>query len=141
MSPTIRRGAVRRLVLLAAAASLISTVLLTQAGLVLAATPCSVWGLAPTTNGTTAYGQSKIDCPASPISDYIRGILKENFGPATWDRDDETNGTNSQYVVTAHTSYYCEGHGTDDWWVSSYGRDQNGGTSGWVNSSQASLTC
>jgi len=107
-----------------------------------ASTPCSVWSLSPTTDGNWAYGTSKMDCPSNPISDWLSSELVEWLIPGVYaSRDTEVNNANSEYEIQAYTSYYCNGHGTDDWQVRANGRDANGGESGWLWGSANSLTC
>lgn len=109
---------------------------------VAASTPCSVWSLSPTTNGVTVYGTSRMDCPPSPISDWLSSELVEwAFPGGYWSRDTQVNNSNSQFQISAYTDYYCNGHGTDDWQVHANGRDANGGQSGWLWGSANSLTC
>lgn len=107
-----------------------------------ASTPCSVWSLSPTTDGNWAYGVSRMDCPANPISDWLKSELVEWAFPGAYNlRASGTNNANSQFQIQVNTSYYCNGHGTDDWQVKANGRDANGGESGWLWGSANSLTC
>lgn len=107
-----------------------------------ASTPCSVWSLSPTTNGLTAYGTSRMDCPTSPISDWLKSEFVEwAFPGGYWLRDSGVNDTNTANQISVYTDYYCNGHGTDDWQVKANGRDLNGGESGWLWGSANSLTC
>lgn len=109
---------------------------------VAAGTPCSVWSLSPTTDGNWAYGTSRMDCPTSPKSDWLKSELVEwAFPGAYYLRDSGVNNTDSSSVISVYTSYYCNGHGTDDWQVKANGRDKNGGESGWLWGSSNSLTC
>ncbi len=138
-SPRPRVRAVMAMVLAGVLAGGVLAVWVTPAA---ASTPCSVWSLAPTTDGNWAYGTSKMDCPSSPISDWLKGELVEwAFPGAYWARDYDINNTNSANLIQVFTSYYCNGHGTDDWQVHANGRDANGGESGWLWGSPNSLTC
>ncbi len=109
---------------------------------VAAATPCSVWSLSPTTDGLTSFGTSRMDCPSNPISDWLKSEFVEWLFPGVYSlRDSDINNLNSQFQISVHTSYYCNGHGTDDWQVKANGRDANGDESGWLWGSANSLTC
>lgn len=108
---------------------------------VLAGTPCAVWSGTPVTDGNYMWANSYIDCPTNPVSDWIKGELVESFGPFAFTRDDCINNANNSSQHSCQTYYYCNGHGTDDWFEKSKGRDADGGESVWIEGAHVSRTC
>lgn len=124
--------------LLAAALVVAPTAAATQ---VFAGTPCAVWASTPATDGNYIWGYSYIDCPSSPISDWVKGEIVETFLPIPITRDDCVNNGNSSAQQSCQTYYYCNGHGTDEWFEKSKGRDSAGGESVWIEGAHVDRTC
>lgn len=133
----------RRFLALMLAGMLLGTgIFAVRATPVAAWTPCVLWSPAPSTDGLWAYGASHMDCPSSPISDWLKSEFVEWLFPGTYSlRDSGTNNTNSQFTISVYTDYYCNGHGTDDWQNKHNGRDSAGGEHGWAWGQSRSLTC
>lgn len=108
-----------------------------------AITPCYVYTWIPWITGSVeAHGGGTINCDSpEPKSDEIRSILYENAGPLTWTRDDDWVYGTTYNPLNVVTEYYCDGHGTDDWWTKSRGRDNDGNYSYWHASLIYALTC
>ncbi len=101
---------------------------------------CNFGAFAPTTNGLTAFGHSSMDC-ITFSTDWLKGYLYGRFGPIEIQPASGTNNTNSTGTIHVYTSYYRNGHGTDDWVEKSQGRDLGGNQSGILSGPLASLTC
>lgn len=115
----LSRGS-RLLLAVALAYPVVAAVSVARPAAVLAAyTPCYVYPWIPwITNGVEAHGGGTINCDSpEPPSDEIRSILYENYGPFTRTRDEDWVYGTTYSPLSVVTEYWCDGHGTDDWWT------------------------
>lgn len=135
-------GAGRRVAAAATVAFMLATLLLfARSEPTFASTPCSVYAQTPTTTGVTASGISQIDCPASPVSDWVHGEIVSLFFFVPTTQDTCSNDVNNSTLHGCTSTYNCNGSGTLEHFTKVNGRDANGGESGWRESSHVNLTC
>lgn len=105
-------------------------------------TTCYVYTWVPWHSGNWIYGGGTINCDyPDPPSDQIDSYLYESYGPFNWERDHDWVYATTYDALSVRTEYDCSGHGTDDWWTKSRGRDNNGNYSYWYASLKYSFNC
>ncbi len=134
-------ASVRLLTVFVAALLLAVMMVISRPSTTFASTPCSVFALTPTTTGVTASGISRIDCPASPVSDWVKGEIVSLFFFIPTTQDTCINNDNNSSLHGCTSTYNCNGSGTLEHFTKVNGRDAAGGESGWRESSHVSLTC
>lgn len=102
---------------------------------------CYVYTWIPWQSGSWIYGGGTIDCDSpDPVSDEIRSWLYEWYAwPLERDQDWVYQATFSPLSVA--TEYNCAGHGLDEWYTKSRGRDGNGNYSYYYQSLNYQFNC
>ena len=104
--------------------------------------PCFPHSTAPSSDGLWASGVAFTDCPSPYIADWLKGELVEWVFPGAYLlRDASQHNGNSGNHISTSVSYYCNGHGTDDWQLKANVRDLQYGEYGWVWGLKKSLSC
>ncbi len=107
-----------------------------------AGTPCPVWATAVYDNGVYDWGTAYMDCSsASPSVDWVKGELIETFLPLAFTRASCVNNTNTGFRSSCQATYYCNGSGTDEYFMKAMGRDTQGGQSVWTEGPHRNVTC
>lgn len=109
---------------------------------VAAGTTCAVTASSVSDNGVNASGTAYINCSAVPPStDWVKGELIETLLPLAFTRANCLNDTNSPTTINCTATYYCNGSGTDEYFMKAKGRDSTGEQSVWIEGPHRNVTC